>query len=131
MLCPLSRAHRLLEVAPGVWQCPKCGFGPRPEGNFSFWSLAFVETVDGEAEGLAVRYDEKLDIYVSTWMQWDLGEDGSPVPGSVREELVEYISSDKERAEAPLPVTLGKGSGSSRVRLRPEMFSEPLGPKEV
>lgn len=131
MWCPLTKGHRLLEIAEGLWQCPKCGFGPRSEGRFPFWAMSAVEIVHHEAEALAVRYDPKLDIYVATWLQWVVDGFGIPVPGSVSEELVEYISTSTEKAGGYLPTVLKSDDPNSDSVLQRMMWESPVGLKEI
>ena len=128
MLCPLTRGHRLVEIAEGLYQCPKCGAGPRDGGRFPFWAISCVEIGRHDAEALAVRYDPRLCIYVSSWLQWDVDDSGGAIAGSVRQELVEYLSTAQEKAEGYLPAISEEGSGCSRA-LSGMMFPEPLGEK--
>jgi hypothetical protein len=130
MLCPLNRGHRLVEIAEGLYQCPKCGSGPRDGGRFPFWAISCVEMVGHDAEALAVRYDQRLDIYVSSWLQWAIDGQGAAIAGSVSQELVEYLSTPAEKAEGYLPATTRSGSGCSR-ELSDLMFRTPLGEKVI
>lgn len=115
----------MIEVAPDLWQCPQCGAGPKPEGSFSFWAMSHVQLGTKSAEALAVRYDRKLDIYVATGIGWELS-DGFPVPGTVTEELVEYICTPAEEERHALPVIL-----TGTAKLRKMMFDSALGPKSA
>lgn len=129
MLCPVTPAHRMKEVAPSLWQCPKCGAGPRDGVYYPFWSLSCVETLDGASEGLATRYDPHLHVYVVTAFSWKERE-GVPVAGTLEETLIEYLSTRAELETGLLPVTTASGSGCSS-ELRRLMFSDPEGLKQI
>lgn len=130
MFCPLNPNHRLKEVAPSLWQCPECGSGPRGGGRFPFWALSCVEIYKHSAEGLATRYDPRLDIYVVTALEWEVDDEGRVLPGSLTESFLEYLSTKKEVERGLLPVVSKEGSGCSSA-LRRMMFPDPEGLKEV
>jgi len=130
MLCPLSSAHGMVEIAEGLHQCVKCGAGPRDGGQWGFWAISCVEIAGHEAEALAIRYDARLDIYVSTWLQWIVDDDGAAIAGSVSEELVGYVSTADERAVSLLPAISKEGSGCGQD-LSQMMYSHPEGEKEI
>ena len=131
MYCPLNGKHRLIEIAPALWQCPKCGFGPNREGYFYFWAVSYVEIIDHEGEALAVRYDTRLDAYVASQLQWLVDEEERVVPGTIQEELVEYISTRSEKEESPLPAIHNStvGGDTPRPKLPHLGWSSPLGQK--
>lgn len=128
MLCPLNRGHRLVEIAEGLYQCPKCGAGPRDGGRFPFWAISCVEVAEHDAEALAVRYDPRLGIYVSSWLQWAVDGQGAAIAGSVSQELIEYFSTAKEKSEGYLPAITEEGSGCG-PELSEMMYPTPLGEK--
>ena len=128
MFCPLTPVHTLIEIAPGLYQCPKCGAGPRGGRRFPFWSLSAVEIFGHEAEGLAVRYNNLTECYVMTSLDWAVGDEGRVVAGTLVEVFIEYISTRQEKENATLPVVTGSGSGCSSL-LSPLMYEDPLGEK--
>jgi len=128
MFCPLNGRHRLIEIAPGLWQCPKCGFGPTIDGSFPFWAISCVDIVDHEAEALAIKYDCRLDAYVSSCLRWIVDEEGKVLPGTVDEDLLEYISTKAEKGGSPLPAIYQTNEGP-RPRLRQLAWESHLGPK--
>lgn len=132
MRCPLTPAHLMIEIAPGLWQCPKCGSGPKGGAHFPFWALSCVAQAGHECEGLAVHWDQRLDVYIASCLEWAVDDDDVPIAGSLSQELVEYISTAAEMENSYLPVITrgGRGSGCSSDLSR-LMFDDPLGPKEI
>lgn len=130
MFCPLNPAHLLIEIAPDLWQCPKCGSGPRDGVRFPFWSLSCVEIFRHEAEGLAIKYNPESGVYVMSSLDWLLDDEGRVLTGTLVEEFLEYISTDQEKREAALPVTSRSGSGCSQELSR-LMYQSPFGKKVI
>jgi rubredoxin len=115
--CPVNSRHKLIEIAQGLHQCPKCGFGPTDLGYFPFWAISFIDIVDHEAEALAIKYDPNLDIYISSSLQWIVDEEGRALPGTLFEDLLEYISTPTEKGETPLPVVIKSTTNGRRPKL--------------
>ena len=128
VFCPLSPSHRLVEIAPELWQCPKCGAGPRDGVRFHFWSLAYVEMLEHEAEGLAIKYSPESDTYVMSSLDWLVDDEGKVLTGSLVESFIECISTPRQKASSTLPAVSKVGSGCSLFR---GMFEDPLGEKKL
>jgi len=89
-----------------------------------------VEIYKHSAEGLATRYDPRLNIYVVTALEWEVDGDGRVLPGTLAENFLEYLSTKDEVDGGLLPVVTKEGSGCSSA-LRRMMFQSPEGPKEI
>lgn len=96
MECPLNTKHRLIEIAHGVYQCPKCGFGPTEQGNFPFWAITNVALSEEGNEAYAVTYSPSTDAYSASIIYWG--------NGTLEQDVVDWILTPKEKDEAPLPV---------------------------
>lgn len=128
MFCPLTRGHKMLEVAPGLWQCPSCGAGPKPQGQFEFWALSEVEVEGGASHGLAIRWVPSQRRYSASVLTWEVDEDDLVISGTIEETHVQYISCAEEAENWPLPVIVESQSGND-CTLRRMMFPDSLGPK--
>ena len=134
MLCPICTTE-MIDIAPELWQCPSCGTGPGIDGNHPFWALSFVWIEDDVGEAISIRFDPRLDAYIATQIEWVCDDSGARIPGSLTETLLEYLSTEQQLAEAPLPVVIKDirvGECRNRMnRLRSRMFPSALGLKEL
>ena len=131
MFCPLEN-HRMVEIAQDLYQCPKCGAGPRLSAPHSYWALFSPVIEDGIAEALCTMYvarGEHKGEYVVTGVTWEVNQIGKAKIGSLKSELIEYLSSPSELRTGLLPVISQSGSGCSSA-LTFRMF-DPEGPKVI
>ena len=135
MRCPIRKEHRMVEVAPELFQCPHCGYGPSQGGYRPYWALSSIDEDKGVIDAVSVRLDEHLDCYVMTCISWAIDDAGGRIEGTFEEDLAVYISTQKEIENAPLPVIIrAKGKWDyppAKPKLRPMMFDYLLGPKEI
>ena len=111
----------MVEIAEGLFQCPDCGAGPN-----LYWAL-FTVDVDGDAvDAQCVTYKPELLSYVSSYMNWEIGDDGRRLPDSLTSELLGHIVDPDEMVEAPLPHI---ADPARKLVLKPGMFANPLGEK--
>jgi hypothetical protein len=128
--------HYLVEVAPGLYQCSHCGYGPSQQGHRPFWAISSVDrSDDGSIDAINVRFDEKLDCYVMTGVGWRVTESGYKIPLSFIEGGAAILSTPQEIEDAPCPVVIrAKGKWAfppAKPALRPMMCESALGPKEI
>ena len=132
--CPITSAHFLVEVAPALWQCPHCGYGPSTSGHRPYWALSSLEEDDGVVEGISVRYDAGFNSYIMSGVTWKVGDDGVKLPGSFVEAGSARLSVE-DLENAPLPVViLAKGKWAlptNKPKLKEGMFLTSLGLKEI
>lgn len=130
--CPV-RGEPMVQVAPGVFQCPWCGYGPSLDGARDFWAVGELQLVDDILSGVACRWKPARNSYVVTEIAWRLFPDGGAVSGSIREVLIGEAFTEEEWAYLPLPVVVpnpDKWLQRPNVpALRPLFFREPGGPK--
>jgi hypothetical protein len=88
-----------------------------------------VNVVDHEAEALAIKYDGKLDAYISSVLHWVVDTEGKVLPGTVQEELLEYISTKREKGDSPLPAVANHWDNGAKPRLRQQTWDSALGLK--
>lgn len=122
MRCPISPAHVMCEVAPGLHQCPDCGAGP-----LEFWALSDVD-VDVETYGArCATWRQDLGCYVLSLVSWTTDPSGRRKSGErVFSTLLGYASTEAELHASALPV---RGPAGEAVPLRAGMFSSALGEK--
>lgn len=116
--CPVQTSHVLVEIAPGVYQCPDCGAGP-----IEFWSLAYVDIEGGSLSALCSMWRADLECYVLSHVAWMVDQAGRRTPSEMHAKLMGYASTADELAQTPLPVV----TPGEVVRLRVGMFSSPVG----
>lgn len=121
MRCPIVSGHTMLEIAPGLHQCPDCGAGPT-----LFWALSHVENEDGACGAVSVAYQPLLHGYTVSYTTWTTDLLGKRLPDTVRSTPIGYLSTPEELQESPLPVV---GREGEVVHIRAGMFSSPLGEK--
>lgn len=135
MRCPIRKEHKMVEVAPELFQCSHCGYGPSQGGYRSFWALSSIVEDDYSIDAVCVRLDDALDCYVMTSVSWAVDEDGGKIENTFDEELLMYLSTAEELQKSPLPVVIkAKGKWDyppAKPKLTPMMFSEALGEKEI
>lgn len=135
MKCPIRSEHDMIEVAPSLWQCAHCGYGPNHSGYHPFWALSSIEEGDGVIDAVCVRFDQKLDCYVMSGVSWEVDSRGAKVPLSFEENGSAVLSTEVELEESPLPIIIrAKGKWEfppDKPKLRKGMFPSPLGLKEI
>ena len=134
MYCPVKSDHQMVEVAPGLLQCSHCGFGPSRKGSRPFWALSDVEEFGaGEMGATCICFDPTLDGYVMTDLEWEVDDEGRVIPHSLKEVLLQYLTTKKELEAHALPVVIRseKKWDHPQGSLHQMMFEDPLGPKEI
>lgn len=125
----------MIEVAPELFQCSHCGYGPSQTGYRAFWALSNVEESRDAIDAVCVRLDEGLDCYVMTCVSWEIDDAGGKIEGTFDEEDPVILSTKKELEGAPLPVVIkAKGKWDyppAKPTLKQMMFEDPLGLKEI
>lgn len=123
----------MVEIAPGLYQCGYCGYGPSQNGHREFYSLHYLELSGDVVDGLCVRYDVWKGIYVMTSLSWRLDDNGARANSWLKEELVGFAAVREELEKLPLPVVvMGKHKydlHENTPPLRKMMFDSPYGPK--
>jgi hypothetical protein len=135
MRCPIRSDHTMVEVAPRVYQCGVCGYGPSQQGYRPFWSLADPVFANGTYTAFLVTYVPDLECYHMSQATWDVDEEGRRLVNSLHEDPYGYLSTAEELAGAPLPVVIrAKGKWAyppNKPKLQPQMFASSLGLKEL
>ena len=133
MRCPITASHVLVEIAEGLFQCPKCGLGPSSEGERRPWALFNVDerAHDVTAAAVLIRGD---GVVVVSLLSWEL-QDGARV-GSLGEEPVDVFSEDEAiETGIPLPAVVVIPSPHNippgTIPLKERMFRSPQGRKEI
>jgi hypothetical protein len=133
MRCPITATHVLVEIAEGLFQCPKCGLGPSSEGERRPWALFSVEENEYGVTAASVLLRDD-GVVVVTLLSWEL-QDGVRI-GELIEEPVDVFTEDEAcEAGIPLPAIVLLGSPHNvppgAIPLAPLMFRSPLGRKEI
>jgi len=133
--CPITSAHVLVEVAPDLYQCPHCGYGPSTSGHRPYWALSGLEEDEaGVIEGISIRYDQGLNHYVMSGVTWRVDDSGMKVVGTFVEGGSAVLS-DEDLETSPLPVVIrAKGKWAlpaNKPRLKEGMFPTSQGLKEI
>lgn len=135
MNCPIRPNHRMTEVAPGLFQCQHCGYGPSQTGYRPFWALSNVEQIGDTVDATSTRWDPVLDCYVMTGVTFRVDDAGGCLPDTFMEGEALFLSTAKELEDAPLPVIIrAKGKWdfpAAKPPLREKMFPTPEGRKEI
>lgn len=128
---PVAPFPYLIEVAPGLFQCPSSGAGPTPNGYHPFWAISSVEIyVRGRTqvvEGVVATYDPSTNSYSISDTSWLTTMGGNPLTGTLEQTVLGFLSTKSELAEGPLPVVFKARSG----KLRTLQFPQLLGLKEI
>lgn len=133
--CPIRTDHNMVEIAPGLYQCGYCGYGPSSYGNRQFYALHYLELTGDRVDGLVTRFDVNKGFYVLSSLSWRLNMSGVREGGDFHEELVGYAADPEELKGLPLPlVVLGKHKWALHENtppLRKGMFESPYGVKTL
>lgn len=132
--CPICRLETV-QIAPGVYQCGRCGYGPSTQGYRGYYCFADVEMYGDEVHALCFRYKSKKEGYVVTAVTWFIDEAGKAFPGKmgVTESLLGYEADPANFPNLPLPIVVLSSEKwdmpPDTPCLTPRMFSNPLGEK--
>lgn len=131
LYCPICRFDTA-QIAPGVYQCGRCGYGPSTHGYRSYFCFADIEMLGDEIHALCFRFKSKREGYVVTALCWQVDENGMALKG-LKEEVLGYEANPENFPNLPLPiVVLGPEKWNmppDTPRLTDQMFSHPLGEK--
>jgi hypothetical protein len=132
LTCPSG--HKMVEIAPELFQCPECGSGPSRRGFHPFVALYQPQEVGGYIEALAVSYSQADNAYTASDVTWGV-EDEQPIPGTLECAEVGVFSTEAELQEAPLPVVIRSHRGEWPTHpgrlLRALMCESPFGEKTL
>lgn len=130
--CPIRSVHNMTEIAPGLYQCGHCGYGPSVYGSWPFYAFHYLELTGNKIDGLCITYKEDPGIYVMSAISWEITESGSR-DRWMQEELSGFVADPVELRGMPLPiVVVGKRKWDLEPNvppLRKGMFDSPYGPK--
>jgi len=133
--CPIQPGHLLVEVAPGLHQCPWCGYGPSTSGYRPYWAISDVTITDnGDVDAICVRFDVLRDCYVMSGVSWVVHEGDEKIHGTFIEGGSAVIPLE-ELETSPLPVVIrAKGKWelpTNKPKLVEGMFPTAQGLKEI
>ena len=129
MRCP-SCGHRMIEVAPELYQCGVCGAGPNAMGSNPTWALSFVSALGHYREATCVEL--KGSGYVAYSFSWEVGDDGRRVGTPTAKDTISLDSSELDEFCLPVVVECARPWELEPASvLRPGMFASATGPKKV
>jgi hypothetical protein len=120
MRCPVVSDHQMIEIADGLFQCPKCGAGP-----LLYWALSEVEVTSISADAQCVTYREDLGAYTLAYMHWEAVK-GRRIADSLSSVFLGLVASSEDKRRTPLPYI---ALTPRKLPLKKGMFSSPLGEK--
>lgn len=131
LFCPICR-HDTAQIAPGVYQCGRCGYGPSTQGHRGYFCFADVELDGDEIRALCFRFKSKREGYIVTALAWHVNEEGKALRG-LKEEMLGYEDNPENFPNLPLPIVVLSPEKwempPDTPSLTDRMFSHPLGEK--
>lgn len=128
--CP-SR-HLMVEIAPGLYQCPFCGWGPSQDGHRRYAAFYDINCDGNLITATFVEWCVFVRKFRIEDVRWEIDRSGMPVPlGLVHEEHLGWATED-EGPSLPCPAVsdINKwGKLPNMPKLLPLMWLNPLGPK--
>lgn len=128
--CPTR--HLMVEIAPGLYQCPLCGWGPSQDGHRRY--AAFYDmNCDGDLmTAVLVSWHPTNRKYRIEDLRWEVDRLGKHYWGGVLHEEFIGWATEEEGKDLPCPVVsdINKWDNPPNMpQLLPMMWVSPLGPK--
>ena len=128
--CP-SR-HLMVEIAPGLYQCPWCGWGPSQDGHRRYSAFYDINCEGDWVSSTFIEWCVSNRKYRIEDVRWEIAPTGIPVPwGMLHEEHLGWAP-ESDGPELPCPVVsdLEKWDNPPNMpKLLPMMWASALGVK--